>query len=891
MAGRMQPASMSSAFPGAVSKRPLYALYALLAAVTGFSLLHAAAGSISFVRDLLHKNAAVELPFGTKAGTAVVSSAPEKTKRAGLRIGDTVLRLDGQPYRGYQQLIAWTHVAHPGDTLLVTVRRQGEPAGSGTEALRVPGTGYGQKPAWAWAVETVFFVIPLLSLLTGLYVLAARPLSLHAWLVFFILSYCATVFFPGQFMPVSLVPLAAVWSDVVQTLLPIALLLFGITFPDRAPIDRRYPWLKYLLIVPQLIFFPTDLLFSLGGLYDLRVAGPLVRWNAVTNVVEQIFSVLSICSFFALLGYRMGTTTGDARRRLRLLYIGATVGMTPLFILLLVQVVRKGEFGAGVPRPVFLVSVAMLLILPATLAYVVVVQRAMELRILIRQGTKYFFAKQSVVVVRVALTVWLGWSLTKFSLHPERRRAVDIVWTAGVIGIFAVYRLLLGGRLQQWIDRRFFRDAYSAEQVLSDLSDEARTFTEVEPLLTTITQRIGATLHIERIAIFLRSGDQYQLQFATGGVPMLLGETALALHAGSTTIDTLSREKAPSVVYRDDPQSWLVDATDAERSALNDISAELLVPLPGRNRLLGVMTLGPKRSEEPYSRTDRQLLQSVASQTGLALENAELLENLTVEITQRERISSEIDIARDVQQRLFPQSYPVVPGVDMAGHCRPAHAVGGDYYDLFVTEDVAAEGGRLALAVGDISGKGISASLLMASLRASLRSLARMDTAPGDRDLTRLMRQVNQLVYESSAANRYATFFFAELDPRTRVLTYVNAGHNPPFVLRGPETIALSPTGLVVGLLEDAIFEQGTIQLEPGDVLLAYTDGISEAMNAVEEEWGEEGMLAAAAKLIGEPGCGWSAGSLVECLFREADRFTAGAPQHDDMTVVVCAVG
>lgn len=873
-------------------KRPPYTRYLLIAVVTGLSLVHAAAGGIGFVLDLLHKNAQVELPFATKGGTPTVSSEPARTKQAGLRLGDTVEALDGAPFTGYEQLIRWSLRAHPGDVLQVRVRRQGDPIAGHSEIVRVPGAGYGAKPAWAYVVETVFFFVPLLSLLTGLYVLWAKPGSLHAWLVFLVLAYTATVFYPQQFMPPSLVFVAEVWRNVVQTLFPIALLLFGITFPDRAPIDRRHPWVKYALIVPQLILFPVDLAYSLGYLYDFRISMPLVRLNAVVTVIEQIAAVLSICSFFALLGYRIGTTTGDARRRLRVLYFGAVVGMTPFFVLLILSFVRHTDFGEGVPRWIFLTAAALLLVLPVSLAYVVVVQRAMELRILIRQGTKYFFAKQSVVAIRVALTAWMAWEVTKFSLHPERRRAVDIVFMAAVVGIFAVYRLRLGAKLQEWIDRQFFRDAYSSEQMLSELSDEARTFTEVQPLLSTVTQRIGATLHIDRIAVFLLAGDQYQLQFATGGMPVVLDGSGLALPAGSTTIDTLSRERQPSVVYHDDPGSWLVDATDAERAALNDLSAELLVPLPGRNRLLGVMTLGPKRSEEPYSRTDRQLLQSVASQTGLALENAELLENLTLEITQRERISSEIEIAREVQQRLFPQTYPTVTGVDMAGHCRPAQAVGGDYYDLFLTEEGPGKGdtARLALAIGDISGKGISASLLMASLRASLRSLARMDTSSGERDLTRLMRQVNQLVFESSTANRYATFFFAELDPASRVLTYVNAGHNPPMVLRGKEAIPLPPTGLVVGLLEDATFEQSTVQLEPGDVLLAYTDGISEAMNGAEEEWGEEAMLASATKLVHRPGCAWTAASLVECLFREADEFTAGAPQHDDMTVVVCAV-
>ena len=147
---------------------------------------------------------------------------------------------------------------------------------------------------------------------------------------------------------------------------------------------------------------------------------------------------------------------------------------------------------------------------------------------------------------------------------------------------------------------------------------------------------------------------------------------------------------------------------------------------------------------------------------------------------------------------------------------------------------------------------------------------------------------MNDLVYEASASNRYATFFFAELDVRERTLTYVNAGHNPPVILRGPETIALPATGMVVGLLPGVAYTQEQIRLEPGDVLLAFTDGISEAMTAEEEEWGEDRMIAAAHALLADPACRYSAEQLLSCLMEQADRFTAGAPQHDDMTLLLC---
>ncbi len=337
------------------------------------------------------------------------------------------------------------------------------------------------------------------------------------------------------------------------------------------------------------------------------------------------------------------------------------------------------------------------------------------------------------------------------------------------------------------------------------------------------------------------------------------------------------RINTPVQLYRENPDGWLLLASSAEREMLDSMSAELLLPLPGREQLMGLMTLGPKRSEEPYTPSDLHLLESVATQTGLALEIGNLARSLASEATQRERIHREIEVAREVQERLFPQEFPVIDGVSLAGHCRPQQGVGGDYYDSFMLDD-----GRMALAIGDVSGKGISAALLMASLRASLRGM----TLDAPHDLAAMMEKVNRLVYEASATNRYATFFFATFNVLTRELTYVNAGHNAPFLVRRSgahfQVERLEAGGPVVGLLPFAVYEEQRCMLQPGDLLLAYTDGISEAMTEHEEEWGEDRMVAAAESLPDG-----KAQEVLEHLFAEADCFTGNAPQFDDMTLLV----
>jgi len=348
-------------------------------------------------------------------------------------------------------------------------------------------------------------------------------------------------------------------------------------------------------------------------------------------------------------------------------------------------------------------------------------------------------------------------------------------------------------------------------------------------------------------------------------------------------VERLKKEREPARVYFHDPNSWIYrepDMTEDERAKLAELESELLLPLAVKDRLIGFMSLAPKLSEQPYTGSDLRLLKSVAAQTGLALEVARLTTAIGEEIAQRERVNRELEIAREVQERLFPQELPSISGLDYTGRCRPAREVGGDYYDFLELPE-----GKFGIAIGDVSGKGIGAALMMAALEASLRGQASLTGA----DLAELMSRVNRLVYEASSVNRYATFFYAQLDPKTLALSYVNAGHNPPIVLRRRasawEIHRLETGGPVVGLLRNSPYQQGSFAMQHGDLLVCFTDGVSEAMNPADEEWGEERLIAAA------QGCdGLGAAEIVTRVIEAADRFAAGAPQHDDMTLVVLRV-
>ena len=271
--------------------------------------------------------------------------------------------------------------------------------------------------------------------------------------------------------------------------------------------------------------------------------------------------------------------------------------------------------------------------------------------------------------------------------------------------------------------------------------------------------------------------------------------------------------------------------------APRELQPECMVVILGRDgRKVGALMLGPRLSEEPYSGEDQRLLASVASQAATALENMRLAEEIAGRIETERRAAREMEIACEVQSRLLPQSAPVLKTLDIAACCIQARAVGGDYYDfLNLGPD------RVGLVLADVSGKGVHAALLVANLEAYMRSQCSM--AP--LEPVRMLQQVNQLLYASTAPQHYATLFFGVYHDTTRELLYVNCGHNPPIWLRPDGSVTrLGATATVIGLFERWQGSACRAHLDPGDLLVVFSDGVTEA-NRGEEEFGE-------VRLIGE---------------------------------------
>jgi sigma-B regulation protein RsbU (phosphoserine phosphatase) len=248
------------------------------------------------------------------------------------------------------------------------------------------------------------------------------------------------------------------------------------------------------------------------------------------------------------------------------------------------------------------------------------------------------------------------------------------------------------------------------------------------------------------------------------------------------------------------------------------------------------------------------------------------ISELIVEQKQRQKLENEIAIAQQVQAQLFPQRLLEVPGVEMFGICRPARTVSGDYYDFIRLGPT-----RLALVLADISGKGLFASLLMASLQASLRSQAMLEQRC---DTAKLMARLNQQLFQNTTDDRYATMFYAEYDTATRMLCYTNAGHLAPMLTR------LDKGGTAIGLFEECVWEEGRAEVTPGSVLVIFTDGLTEPENVYGEEFGDKRLMDVALRNR-EATCAELGNRLIDA----AEQWSGTAEQADDMTVVVARMG
>jgi serine phosphatase RsbU (regulator of sigma subunit)/anti-sigma regulatory factor (Ser/Thr protein kinase) len=303
---------------------------------------------------------------------------------------------------------------------------------------------------------------------------------------------------------------------------------------------------------------------------------------------------------------------------------------------------------------------------------------------------------------------------------------------------------------------------------------------------------------------------------------------------------------------------------------LREAGIRLVVPLVSQGELIGLLNLGPRRSEQEYSADDRKLLNDLAGHAAPAVRVAQLVREQEAEVRQRERIEQELRVAQLIQQQFLPEELPDLPGWQFGAYYGPAREVGGDFYDFIKLPE-----GQVGIVVGDVTDKGVPAALVMATTHSILRAEAPRLVAPSE-----VLTRVNNLLVDEMPAHMFVTCLYAVLDPETGRLRYANAGHNVPYVSTEGGVTELRATGMPLGLLPEMEYEEKEATLAPGDTVLLHSDGLAEAHNGRREMFG----FPRVAALTGEATDG---AVLIDRLLKELQEFVGpDLEQEDDITLV-----
>jgi serine phosphatase RsbU (regulator of sigma subunit) len=370
----------------------------------------------------------------------------------------------------------------------------------------------------------------------------------------------------------------------------------------------------------------------------------------------------------------------------------------------------------------------------------------------------------------------------------------------------------------------------------------------------------------ERVIVMLRdakTGDELQIKVArVRGSDIPIEEVRI-----SRAIMTEVVENGRSVLTSDAQQD---PRFNSQTIILQGIRSVLAVPLSVDERhVFGLIYADSPTAQATFTSEHLDILTTLASVASIRVENASLLD----ERINRERMERELELATEIQQRFQPSGPPIIEGYEFQGISFSCYEIGGDYYDF-----IPRENGKMIVALGDVSGKGTAAALLMSSMHAAMHGQVAAKTP-----LHPMVVSINQYLAENTPANRFITLFVAELDPETGILSFINAGHNPPLIARSDGTIEqLESSGLPLGLMDFAEYELGEARLNSGDVLFIYSDGVSEANNITEDEFGMERLIT----VIGE-NVTRSASGIRDRVEAALSEFTGTAAPNDDITLVI----
>jgi serine phosphatase RsbU (regulator of sigma subunit) len=661
-----------------------------------------------------------------------------------------------------------------------------------------------------------------------------------------------------------------------------ATLLFALVFPVQHPILRRWPRLAYALFIPHafhvlLVMLAGDSTNLIGRLdphllpfgqeVAARAAGVVrVGLELLLRIHVRFFSFINlsmaVLSWILLMRSARRTPNPKLRSQVRMIRLGIGLSLALYSGGDLVPTV----FGLTIDRSLRLPLITVSLLVGAASIVVAIVRlQFLDVRFIVRRGLVYGLASGGIV----ALYLFAGKQMDRLSAHVVGEYIPFFETTFIVLSLFLLQPVLAG--IERRVDGTYSRDKKDLRNTVTRLSEQIALL--LDPV--EVTGAAAATIQREMVlksaavATHDRGSGAYQIAVARGGLP-----ECSAWSPGAVFFAALADRREP-VSAREVVE---LPAEESERAQLDTeltrLEVETVIPLRAaaaerEKEIVGALMLGPKVVENRFTFEEMSLLSMLAHQLGISLLNGTL---------HKQRIAArlleeEVATARKIQQNLLPEAPPGLAGWELCASNRPSRDVGGDYHDFLLLPEH-----HVGIAIGDVSGKGIPAALLMSNLQAALRIQA-LAALPTDK----VVEEVNRHIYRTTGSESFISFFLGQLEPSSGSFAFTNAGHNCPLVVRRDGRVeTLEDGGLLLGVFPEATYERGFVTLEPGDSIVFYTDGITEAPNPAGEFFSEERLIA----LVQESREATAEG-MHDLILERVREFQEGLSPDDDLTLIL----
>jgi sigma-B regulation protein RsbU (phosphoserine phosphatase) len=653
---------------------------------------------------------------------------------------------------------------------------------------------------------------------------------------------------------------AALVVTLLWALLPVALLHLAFVFPERSRFLARRVVLRVALYA--LGFLP------LVAVLMARFAPNLLR------VPVWGFPILGGCVVLGVWGVSLVHSyrhPPDPRTRDQVRWMTMALGLAVGggLLLLLERSLAGLLAGEESQRLLNMVRTAALAlpcwVAPSALAYAVVARKPYNLRLLIRRSIRHAFAALPPLVLFLLLWGGLSWvtSGALLSLSPA------------VVAITVLVTVLLTmpfrGRLRSFADRTFDRLRYDFRERLMDFARGLPHLIDRQTLVARLGDTLPAAMGTWRLYLFVLDRHAMKFRLQPGKDDLSSGARGVEFDPAEPLCRHLLEEECPFEVDVSPFSPELISIFRTAADRLGKLEAGVIFGLKRRHELLGVLVIGAKTAGEFYNAEELELLRIIAREAAVALENIDLFE----EAARGRELRRELEDASEVQAQLLPTVVPGLSTGELAGRCVLARSACGDYYDF-----LELPGRKVGLAICDVCGRGMSASLLMATVQGLLRT-----QAPTAENLGELARRINRHLYASAGGSKFCTMFYGVYDDVRRRLEYLSAGHSPPLVLTPEGVQYLDPTGLPLGLFPEVSHSPRCESLEPGTLVVLYSDGIIEARNNRGESYGIQRFVSAVSRVREA-----NAERVVARVLGDVHDFTAGVPIEDDQTLVVLKV-